>query len=358
MARGRRSHRARRRRARPLSCSRPGRRRVASTTLRMNCLPVGDVCGWAVTVCVGRVLDEVRVDEGDAWERPRGCAGEESVLGVVGGEDVGVVERVALIEAQGAVAVLEVSPADRFAAVGMRRIREVVEDGRGEDGQDRARVVELPEAARVEVESAGQEVEAVAEGRAGMARKPAVPDREVAGERIVGGNRCGGLVAHDLAGDRAAVGLAEAGGEAVHAPAVDRVRDGFAAVRRVGREQGVGERVRGVVGSEVGVGLAALQPVDVTPPQAASACRQAEVAEHMVKGAVLHHQDDDVVDVGQVAGAEVVSSRPIRRRLRYEDLRGGLVDDRQVLVINRDRVDHDVVAVGVAAVVGDAAGQP
>ena len=105
------------------------------------------VGGRPVAVPVGRILDVVRVEERDARKRARKCARVEPELAILRAEDVLVVERVTLEEAQGAVAVLEVGPTDERAVVRMARFGQVVEDRRCEHGPHRARVVELPEAA-------------------------------------------------------------------------------------------------------------------------------------------------------------------------------------------------------------------
>jgi hypothetical protein len=89
----------------------------------------------------------------------------------------------------------------------------------------------------------------------------------------------------------------EARDEPVHLPAADLLIDGSARVIGIlGRcELRARQVMDGIVDAPVAVLELGLQPVDV------GATGEREVAEHVVEGAVLEHQDDDVLDLVQVA---------------------------------------------------------
>ena len=106
-----------------------------------------------------------------------------------------------------------------------------------------------------------------------------------------------------------------------------------------------------------GVGLAALEAVDVGASRAALGDRQAQVADHVVEGPVLHHQHHDVVDVRQCPRREVPVCREALRGLRHEPVGRPAVVDGEVVALEADAFEHGVVAVDVVLVVCSAAEQ-
>ena len=61
----------------------------------------------------------------------------------------------------------------------------------------------------------------------------------------------------------------------------------------------VGEQEGGVILALVTICLTAAQTIDIRAHFAIAAGLLAQIAEHVVEGAVLHHEHHDVVDVGQ-----------------------------------------------------------
>src|SRR5207247_39813 len=100
-------------------------------------------------VCIGRQLDEVRINERDAGQVAGSSQVEKAEDGIVKAGDVCRSEGMAFKEPQETIAVLEVSPRDFL-------LGEKIEDGFGEDRPERAGVVEFPIALWVDVQSAGQ----------------------------------------------------------------------------------------------------------------------------------------------------------------------------------------------------------
>jgi hypothetical protein len=70
-----------------------------------------------------------------------------------------------------------------------------------------------------------------------------------------------------------------------------------------------------VPASAVVVGELCPQPVDVV-----AAPLERQIPEHVVKRAVLEHQDDDVVDLLQIGDADVLSHHTSRRHRRRLDI--------------------------------------
>src|SRR4029077_12331319 len=85
--------------------------------------------------------------------------------------------------------------------------------------------------------AAGELVEAIAEGRPGVARETAMADREITRPRTVDGAVLAGVAAPAGAAERVAVLFGVALHEAAHLAAVDRVMHRLVAVRRLGGEK-------------------------------------------------------------------------------------------------------------------------
>ena len=85
-------------------------------------------------------------------------------------------------------------------------------------------------------------------------------------------------------------------------------------VARARRNQGPREQVRLEVAPSIAVHLVALEPVHGF--LAGGALRQAQVPQHLVERAVLHHQHDDVIDFRQVARVRA-PGRTRRRGARF-----------------------------------------
>ena len=173
-----------------------------------------------------------------------------------------------------------------------------------------------------------------------------VADQELARQRVVHRHLRGLVVAHDVARhDRHAFlrrlrrALGEVGDEAAHrrlflsfarAFAFDLPVDAHEVVARTDRELRVAERERQMRGALMPVQLrrqrrvALLQSLDVRAPAVL-----AEVAEHVVERAVLHHQHHDVVDAGELAGFEI---GPLHLRERAQVVEHEVVDGQRLRV--------------------------
>ena len=148
------------------------------------------------------------------------------------------------------------------------------------------------------VRGAGGGVAAVRHGRARYGAEPVVADAELAREEVVDGQMRGRVVRHHDAGVGAAAlaGLHEVRDEAagvarellVHAPA--RVARVLRLGHRRPRRRVDGERLAAIV-----VLHRERRPLDV-----GASLLDRQEAEHVVERPVLHHQDDDVVDLAEV----------------------------------------------------------
>src|SRR5690349_8541859 len=70
-------------------------------------------------------------------------------------------------------------------------------------------------------------------------------------------------------------------------------------VRRIFVELSIGQQDGRIVVALIAIFLASSQPVDVRSLFAVAVSVLAQIAEHVIEGAVLHHQHDNMVDVGQ-----------------------------------------------------------
>ena len=142
-----------------------------------------------------------------------------------------------------------------------------------------------------------QRVQPIRPGRARHRAEPAVADHELAREMVVHGQLAPVVVAHHHVAElRLLPLLGEVRDEAAHVVA-HLLRRAPAAVARVLvlRQRGSLQVADLVLLASVGVRHARLQPVDVR-----SLGLEREVPEHVVEGAVLEHEDDDVVDLAEV----------------------------------------------------------
>ena len=192
-----------------------------------------------------------------------------------------------------------------------------------EVADERRQVVDrrVGEVLPVSERAAGERVEAVRPRVAGERREPAVADQERLREVVVDGERVGVVVADDdlRVGD-VRVLLREVLDEAARV-ALQLLVD---AVGRVARVVGLVERrplelVHRVRLAGVLVLHPGLQAVDVVAP-----ALEAQVAEHVVEGAVLEHEHDEVLDLREVleVGGVVRAARPCAHPRHPRESRG------------------------------------
>src|SRR5215472_10749297 len=127
----------------------------------------------------------MRVYEGNTGQTVGVRARKEAIYRIIEINDVLVVECVLLKEPQGAVAMLKVAPCHRFTAYWIRSVRQVVKNGRSKRRPDWTGIVKLPEAACIEIWSAGEFIKTIGESWSRVAREPAMSNGKVARQGII-----------------------------------------------------------------------------------------------------------------------------------------------------------------------------
>ena len=159
--------------------------------------------------------------------------------------------------------------------------------------------------------AAGEGVEAVRPGGARDGGEPAVADAELAREVVVGGEVGAAVVAHDHV-DRGSLrpALGVVGDEAAH-PVRDLLGDAGTAVAGILRLR---QRSPLQVPDRVLLALVAVRETGRRPSTSVPTRFEAQVAEHVIEGAVLEHQHDDVLDLLEVGDALVLGGGDVALR--------------------------------------------
>ena len=103
--------------------------------------------------------------------------------------------------------------------------------------------------------------------------------------------------------------LGEARDESVHLVAPDLEVDGAGGVIGIVLDHRAVEMVDGIVAPAVLVGELRPQTIDIAPTTL-----EREIPQHVVEGAILEHQYNDVVDLPEVGHAGFVSHHPLLSR--------------------------------------------
>jgi hypothetical protein len=151
--------------------------------------------------------------------------------------------------------------------------------------------------------AAAQRVQAVRPGRPRDRAEPAITDGKLTGQMIVDRDVRAAVVTHDrrrvcVLGLEALQRRGVAGRKAIHVAAANLHVDctgGVVGVLGNDRRAQMVDRIRAAL---MLVGQPFPQAIDVT-----TATLKRQIAEHVVEGAILHHQDDDVVDLLKVGPA-------------------------------------------------------
>ena len=183
-----------------------------------------------------------------------------------------------------------------------------------EVSHERGMVVDRREVERPVIASAGgataDRVQAVGPGRPGNGAEPAIADRELARQVVVDRDIGGVVVTNHATRIRildlvVRERLGEARDEAVHLAAPDLEVDGAGGVIGIVLDHRAVEMVDRIAAPIVLVGELRPQTIDIV-----ATTFKREIPQHVVEGAILEHQYNDVVDLLEVGHAGVLGHYP------------------------------------------------